>query len=85
MNKIKTNQDLIQAWAENQISPFRGEINSLSFEGRKLYSYNKLIALIDKEGKAHFYEEGYSVTTSRHINLAKRIIAAKNKTKELNS
>jgi len=68
------NVDVLQAWSEGRML----SSGNLSTDGQKLYSYHILIGERLPDGRRAVYDftssglGGVNVTTSRHVNLAKR-------------
>ena len=68
---MKTNETLIQSYL-NQDDKTHGAINSLFYEYDRIYSYGYHYILghfIDKKRNLIINDIGYSMTTSKHINL----------------
>ena len=80
-----SNQKVIEQWKKGK----KGKSNSMSTDGKKLYSYNLLIGYVGEDGYKYVYNytaktdygcfghpikgEFISRTTSKHVGLARRI------------
>ena len=61
------NIDVVDKWLRFK----EGKSGSMSTDGKELYSYALLIGDTDKEGLKVVFLHQSTVTTARHINLAK--------------
>ena len=66
------NQDVVNSWKKGVAA----NVKNLSTNGSDLYSYGLLIGYTDgykKVVKDYTKGSSYSVTTSRHVNMAKKV------------